>query len=628
MLSPSASPRWAPLPSRPAWLFLIIVLAVGFGLRLWLMLDLPLFFDDHYVINNISTLLDGSLEPRHTMYGSLSYLPQALALAACDRLLSWTGIGVLAVRGSQVEGLTLVAYRIVRSFVLAYGMLSLLMVYVVGRRLFSPTVGVIAAAVLAAYPRHLRSSVELKPDMLALLLTLVTLYWTVVAARMPRLSRFLLAGLGVGLAVSAKYTGVASALPLTVWALATGFRDRRRWAWLFASGLTAVVTFFLLNPFVGKVLFFMPRLVNGYAAHGRWDDSDHLTVLRGELDFLALQHGWILGAFLLAGTLLLMVRVWRPLDLEWSPAVLLLSLSLGYPALYAAGMTLFRRQNLLPALAGVALVCAYGMTCCGQWLLRHRPPARAPALAAVAWLLTGVVVLAQPFGYTYTQVVPDTWVAATAALSARLAPVRARQVAFEPSDEDVSLALSEAWKHAATSSVPSLAALSPALLDQMDAEVFPLSRTLGPEASFYRRRQQRVARDCRLEIRDQWFRQRGIPLVLLLHPWTPAGEEIQVDLERSSGPPGNLIARLPDPLAAGEFRSIELVAPDDEELTTVEVQPGNQSLPLTYAGHHGDRIRYLTPRFQTAAGAQIRLPASAQADPDSFLLLLWPWKAP
>jgi dolichyl-phosphate-mannose--protein O-mannosyl transferase len=309
---------------RSTGLFLATVLVVGFGLRLWLTLDLPFFFDDHYVIDNISTFLGGSLEPRHAYYGSLSYLPQALVLAACDRLHSWTGIGVLAVRGSQVEDLTIVAYRIIRTFVLAYGMLSIVMIYFVGRRLFSPTVGVVAAAVLAAYPRHLRSSVELKPDMLALLLTLVTLYWTAGAVRVPRLSRFLLAGLGVGLAVSAKYTGVASALPLTAWALWTGFRDRRRWAWLFLSGLTAVATFVVLNPFVGKVLFFMPKLVNGYAAHARWDESDHLTVLRGELDFLALQHGWFLGALLLLGTGLLVYRLWSPVNPERIAALLLL----------------------------------------------------------------------------------------------------------------------------------------------------------------------------------------------------------------------------------------------------------------------------------------------------------------
>src|SRR5687768_17986665 len=41
-----------------------------------------------------------------------------------------------------------------------------------------------------SYPQHVRSAGQLKPDMLALLFTLVTLYWTAAAARDPRRSRF------------------------------------------------------------------------------------------------------------------------------------------------------------------------------------------------------------------------------------------------------------------------------------------------------------------------------------------------------------------------------------------------------------------------------------------------------
>jgi 4-amino-4-deoxy-L-arabinose transferase-like glycosyltransferase len=620
------SPLWTSLRSRSTVWLLAMVLVLGFGLRLWMTLGLPVYYDDRYVLGNISDFLDGSWEPRNVYYGSLSYLPEALALAACDWLHSWTGSEVLAVRGTQVEGFTFGAYRIARMFLLAYAMLSILMIYFVGSRLFSPTVGLVAAAVLAAYPRHLRSSVELKPDMLALLLTLVTLYWTAGAVKVPRLSRFLLVGLSVGLAVAAKYTGVASALPITAWALSTGFRDRRRWAWLILSGLTAVATFAILNPFVGKVLLFVPKLLNGYAAHARRDGSGHLTVLRGEIEFLTLQHGWFLGAFLLLGTALLFYRLWRPIHDEWIAALLLLSLYLGYPALHAAAMTLLRRQNLMPALAGAALVCAFGMIQCGQWFLRRLPPARAPWVIVVAGLLTGSFLFAQAFDYAYTQVVPDTWEAATAALSARLAPVRARELAIEP--EDVDLELSETWKSAATIEVSSLAALSPSVLDQRDAEIFPLSRTVGPEAAFYQSRLQRVAPESRVEIRAPLFHRRGIPLVLLFHPWTPVGEAIPLDLERAAGSPGNLVARLPGGLAIGDVLSVEIVEPAEEKSATAVLQPGGQSLPLEDAGSHSQRLRFLTPRFRYAERAQIQLSASPQADPESFVLLLWRWKAP
>ena len=268
------------------WL-LALVLAVAFGVRLWMALAAPRFFDDHYVLNNVLPFLNGSLQPRHSYYGTLSYLPQALFLAVCDFLHSRTGLAALAVRGTDMEGFTLGAFRIMRMFVVCYALVSLWVIYLVGRRLFSPAVGLAAAAVLAAYPQHVRSSIQLKPDMMALMLTLVTLYWTVGAVRAPRLSRFLRSGVGVGLAASAKYIGLASCLPLTVWSLWAGLRDRRLWGWLVLAGLASLVTFLALNPFFGEVLHFGFRLVWYYSQHARQEESGKPEVVRGELEFLA-----------------------------------------------------------------------------------------------------------------------------------------------------------------------------------------------------------------------------------------------------------------------------------------------------------------------------------------------------
>jgi hypothetical protein len=173
--------------------------------------------------------------------------------------------------------------------------------------------------------------------------------------------------------------------------------------------------------------------------------------------------------------------------------------------------------------------------------------------------------------------------------------------------------------------VPSLAALSPAWLDLTDAEVFPISRTRG---DFYRSREQRVPRGCRVEVRPQLFRSRGTPLLLVLHPWKTARSPVRLGLERSGE--SGLTARLPAGLSvgkAGEVVSLELVRPTRERATKeVLVQPGGQSLPLQYAGRHGRKTRFMTPRFRSPGGlAGIRLPASAKAAPESFELLLWRW---
>ncbi|HVG06164.1 MAG TPA: glycosyltransferase family 39 protein [Thermoanaerobaculia bacterium] len=617
-LDAAQEPGTGPVDERLVRRLLLAVLAVAFAIRLWLLFVLPRYYDDHYVLNNISTFLAGSLVPRHSYYGSLSYLPQAIVLGLMDFLYSVTRIDAFRVHGMRVEGFTIEAFRVTRLFVVAYSLVSIVMIYKVGRRLFSPTVGVIAAAVLAAYPQHVRSAGQLKPDMLALLFTLVALYWTAAAVQDPRRPRFLLAGVGVGLATAAKYTGASSALPLTVWALWTGFRDRRRWGLLALAGLTSVATFFALNPWVGTVLRFVFRLTGFYENKARVAKSDHMVVLRRELDFVFVQHGWILLAFLLLGIAMLLYRLWRgPDDQARAAALLPLTLCLLYPAAHAAGMTFFRSQNLLPAMGGMALVCAYAIACCGEWLFRRRD------LRAFVMIVPVALLLVPPVDYTYIRLVRRTWSVAEKALRARLAPLANRHVAYEPAD--ARLSLSDGWLATARTGVPSLAALPPAWLDLTDAEVFPLPRTRGSKADFYRSREQRVAKGCRVEVRPKLFRSRGTPLLLLLHPWKPARPPVRLGLERSGA--SVLSARLPPGLSAGEVVSFELLRPTKERSTReVLLQPGGQSLPFEFAGRHGRRTRFLTPRFRLTGGlASIQLPASGRADPQSFELQLRRW---
>ena len=585
---------------------LLAILAVALAVRLWLLFTLPRYFDDHYVLNNISTFLD-TLRPRHSYYGSLSFLPQAIALAVCDFLHELTGIDALRVYGMRVEGFTIGAFRLTRLFVVGYSLASIAMIYKVGRRLFSPAAGLVAAAVLAAYPQHVRSAGQLKPDMMALLFTLVALYWTAAAVQDPRRSRFLLAGVGVGLATSAKYTGASSALPLAVWALWTGFRDRRRWSWLALAGLTSVATFVVLNPWVGTVYRFVFRLSGFYADRGRMARSGHLTVLRQELDFVIVQHGWVLLAFLLLGIALLIHRLLRhPDHQERAAALLPLTLCLGYPALHAAGMTFFRSQNLLPAMAGMALACAYSIVRCGEWAVRRR--------GLRAWIPAAAVVLllVPPVRYTYIRLVPRTWTAAEKALRPRLAPLRVRHVVLEP--EDGRLGLQDGWRSAARTAVPGLDALPSSTLDLLDAEVFPLSKA---REDFYRDRTERVDRECLVEIRPRLFRSRGRPLLLVLHPWTAAGPPLPARLERSGA------VWLPSGLAAGEVVSIELERPARERANKALLVDG-RSVPLQPAGQRGRRMRYLTPRFRYT-GQKLELPATGKVKPEGFQIRVWRW---
>src|SRR5581483_947462 len=107
--------------------------------------------------------------------------------------------------------------------------------------------------------------------------------------------------------------------------------------------------------------------------------------------------------------------------------------------------------------------------------------------------------------------------------------------------------------------------------------------------AFYQGRRGRLAQECAVEIHPSPFRSQGDPLLLLLHPWAPAGDAAQVDLQRGE-PAGALVAHLPGPLAAGDVMSFELLWPDDDETEVERIQLGGRDLPLIYAGRRALKI--------------------------------------
>jgi hypothetical protein len=130
-----------------------------------------------------------------------------------------------------------------------------------------------------------------------------------------------------------------------------------------------------------------------------------------------------------------------------------------------------------------------------------------------------------------------------------------------------------------------------------------------------------------VEVRPQLFRSRGTSLLVVLHPWKQAGRPVRLGLARSGE--SSLEARLPAGLATGQVVSIELVRPTRERATKEVLLPDGRSLPFQYAGRHGRKTRFRTPRFRQAGAtggiSGLRLPATAKADPQSFELHLWRW---
>jgi hypothetical protein len=615
-----------------------VLLLLTFAVRTWDAshgLNAGRYFDERFTLKNVTVLLkEGDFRPRHAFYLSLSYLPQAAVLATSQSLYRVTRYEPFSIYGDTGDGYSPTAYWLCRMVNLLYGILSLWLLFLIGRRIFSPEVGLLAAAILAAFPRHILSSVEFKPDILVILLVTLTFYWTLGAAFRPRLARFLLVGFGIGLAVSAKYTGVASALPITAAALINGWRDpreRRQWDWLVQAGFMSVLTFIILNPFLGVVFRFIPKLVNGYAAKGVQEKSNHWVVFERQIAFLAEHHGPIVGVFVALGVAGLLWRIWRPAP-EDSPerrlgSILVLSLLLGYSVVHALGMTLFRGQNYLPVVPFSSLCAAWGMVELWKLLASRASWLRSPVADLAALAVVAALLLRQGT-IVYERIVPKPFVAANAALVGGIEPFGLRHVVYEK--EMGAFQSGGKSRRPLVTRVDRLTALAPTFLDRADVEIFPQSRLHGPNAGFYRSRVARVPKEQVEIVGDRPFLSRGEPVVVVRHLWEMDGEPLPVRVRRPDQAP-YLVGRLPDGLAKpGETVSLMLWVPRQTarmRADELRLDPGGRAVPVADTGRRLSKFFRLSPRFQlTGEEIRVRIPSKPEDRPKGFGLEVYRWR--
>ncbi|HEY3566309.1 MAG TPA: glycosyltransferase family 39 protein [Thermoanaerobaculia bacterium] len=625
---------------QPRWIgiALLALLLVSFGLRAWDAaqgLNAHRYFDERFPLKNVSAiLLHGELRPRQAFYLSLSYLPQTAALAASQWLYDVTRYEPFSIYSSTSDGYSPTAYLICRLFSVLYGTLSLWVLFLIGRRLYSPGVGLLAAAVLAAFGRHVLSSTEFKPDILVIFLVTLTFWWTLSAAFRPTLRRFLLVGVGVGLGVSTKYTGIAGALPLTAAVLTEGRRDRRQWLWLVLAGVASVVTFLILNPFLDVVFQFIPILVHGYAAKGVEEQSNHWVVFERQVQFLIDHHGPIVTAFVGLGVLGLLWRIFRPASEDSRErrlgSILLLSLLLGYSVIHSLGMTLFRGQNYLPVVPFSSLAAAWAMVELWRLLVRPLPWLAWRPVAALFWAGVGAALIAQQGTIVYLRVVPTTFSLVNDELLAELDPTGLRHVVYERSLGDFDTGGRP--RRPLVTPVDRLMSAPAAFLDGTDVEVFPRSRLDGPAADFYRDRVARCAKDRVEIVGDRWFRGRGEPIVILRHPWELVGDPVDLQVRRPDEDSPFLVGHVPEGMAKpGETVSLMFWVPRGaagRDVDQLRLDPGGRPVSIFDTGRRLNRLFRTSPRFTlTGTEQRVRVPGIGTDDPArGYGLELYEWR--
>jgi hypothetical protein len=387
--------EWGAPRGRAAWrslargwaepALLALILALAFGLRIGgITAGLPQSYvsDEYDFVHDVLRMMKGGdLNPHSWYHPSLQ---PYLALA------TYTVVFLLQVpqgRWTQVKQITEEDMLYWGRFVgVMAGTATVLATFLLGRRLFGPRVGLLAAALLAVFPAAVELSQYNKPDpVLALMTTLSVLVSLAYLERGGR-SRALGAGLAIGLTLSAKYNGIVVVAPFL---LAVAFRLGRRFLAapdLYLGALGALGGFVLGCPFfLANFQLFLDHVADDIHAYatGRpgLDGVDNwanhgVYVARYGAGYLASAAG-------LAGLGLALYRMNARL-----------AVFLAFPVLYFGyygSQRINYRANLGPAYPFLAVLAAYAVHELVSALRRRWPPPLMVAPLAAAALLAGMV---------------------------------------------------------------------------------------------------------------------------------------------------------------------------------------------------------------------------------------------
>ncbi len=269
-----------------------------------------------------------------------------------------------------------------RLFTALLGALTVWLVYLIGKRLHGPTLGAIAALLLALNPVHILSSQRVSdPNLLALLFVLVATLELMGSDRAPRLW---VAGAMIGLAAACKYVPMVL-LPLVVLAsiertteepeLEAPRRLRVQWKSMALGIAAALAAFFIASPYTlldwgtesQSVALQQGRLLSEWVGL-----SDSPVSLPAYLTrTLPAMLGW--PAYLLAIPGMILLFTARPRG--WVVALVPLMLLLA-----TGSLALAQERFMVPAIGSLVVASAYAVVRLVSWW-RERAPSWTPAAA-------------------------------------------------------------------------------------------------------------------------------------------------------------------------------------------------------------------------------------------------------
>jgi hypothetical protein len=132
------------------------------------------------------------------------------------------------------------------------GTFSVLFVYLIGARLYTRFVGVVAALLLAVFPLHVTCSRYMKEDALMTLFFLMAVFVVIVAVKNNRPWLLILAGIAAGFGLGTKYTGalIGYVVISAPWLASRHWKPERTFVWPTVCAILLIpVVFLITTPF-------------------------------------------------------------------------------------------------------------------------------------------------------------------------------------------------------------------------------------------------------------------------------------------------------------------------------------------------------------------------------------------
>jgi len=262
-------------PARTRWCLAAVLLIAAAARIHGLAFGLPALYDPDeplFVLNAVKLVHDRTLNPGWFGHPGTTTL---YALAVVDMIVF--GVGLLtgawvdgASFGRAIYGNAALIWLPNRGFILLCGLLCVWLTYRVGRRLFGPGTGLIAALLLALDPLHVKYSQIIRTDVQATVFILLSVLAAIDIVRRGARSSYVIAGIWLGLAVATKWPSGLAVITIAGGCLTriADHPDERRvqFGRLVLAGIVGLAALIAASPFL--VLDY-PAVIRDLTAEGR-----------------------------------------------------------------------------------------------------------------------------------------------------------------------------------------------------------------------------------------------------------------------------------------------------------------------------------------------------------------------